>query len=674
MLATRARAGRARVLAMLVAAFTLLFAPVAPRTLAQDSQPAAGLPASWEGRPLAEMQVDELKIRLAPLTGEELEAVRSTAMASMRRLASDLAEAMVERIGLQRTPDATAEAIAASNQRLQTLQATRTELLSRINAVLAAVEAKGGDVAADRSYLSAIDGLHLDDSPVTTRPAEPTEPAEPTAAPDPAAVAAEAARTRVTELVAIIRAEPPVHERAVPWEVPVAELELELQPLPVEEILARLDKWQEVLQREVRKRIRIDILLNDASKLEATRQQRAEAAAAAGVTDVEVSLDQIKSLLAEQSQAQQQVINAIVARMEVLIRLVERRGGDASAYTDYIAAATGQKLNLTDVTVLRAQVFAWLGSEDGGIAIGLAILKFLGIVVAFWILSKILGNLTFAAVKRMPKASTLLRPVLAGTVRRVTFLIGLVIGVSMLGVNIGPLLAMIGAAGLVIGLALQGTLSNFASGILILMNRPFDVGDVIEAGGVFGKVEAMNLISTKILTFDNQLMIVPNNQVWNGVIKNVTGKTTRRVDLTFGIGYADNASRAMEIIAEVIKAHPKVLADPAPTIRINELGDNSVNIIARPWSKTSDYWDVFWDVMEAVKARFDKERINIPFPQRDLHISKPIEIKLSGNGSSDDLARAIAGGRERVGAGARGMRSTTDAPPTGGDADGDDDN
>ena len=218
---------------------------------------------------------------------------------------------------------------------------------------------------------------------------------------------------------------------------------------------------------------------------------------------------------------------------------------------------------------------------------------------------------------------------LVGTVQRVTVLVGLVVGVSMLGVNIGPLLAMIGAAGLVIGLALQGTLSNFASGILILMNRPYDVGHVINAGGVLGKVEAMNLVSTSILTFDNQLMLVPNNQIWNGVITNVTGKPTRRVDLTFGIGYSDDAEKAMRIIGEVIAAHPKVHADPAPVIRVHELADNSVNMIARPWAATSDYWEVHWDVIAGVKARFDEEGINIPFPQRDVHIPGPIEVKLS---------------------------------------------
>ncbi|MCA9289356.1 MAG: mechanosensitive ion channel, partial [Phycisphaerales bacterium] len=610
---TCAPARRTGVVASILAAIVLLTAAVPARLCAaQDSQGAPSL----GGQSLGEIAVDELKLRLAPLSVEELAGVRAIAMDAMRRVAGELSETLIARLRAARDPETTPESIALIDERIQSLQARKSELMSRVNAVLAALESNGQDVAADRAYLSAIDALHLDEAPAGSGESAP-EPETPT--PDDDAPAAETARTRVAELVAIVRAEPPVHERPEPWTVPVAELELELQPLAVGDILARLDKWQEILQREVRKRIRIDILLSDANKLEAAREQGRAAALAAGLPELDVPLDQIKALLAEQSQAQQQVINAIVARMEVLIRLVERRGGDADQYADYIAAATGQKLNLTDLTVLRAQLEAWLTSEDGGIAIGLAILKFLVVVVAFWILSKILGNLTFAAVKRMPKASTLLRPVLARTVRRVTFLIGLVIGVSMLGVNTGPLLAMIGAAGLVIGLALQGTLSNFASGILILMNRPFDVGDVIDAGGVFGKVEAMNLVSTKILTFDNQLMIVPNNQVWNGVIKNVTGKNTRRVDLTFGIGYADNASRAMEIIAEVIGAHPKVLSEPAPAIRINELGDNSVNIIARPWSKTSEYWDVYWDVMEAVKARFDKEGINIPFPQRDLH-------------------------------------------------------
>lgn len=208
-------------------------------------------------------------------------------------------------------------------------------------------------------------------------------------------------------------------------------------------------------------------------------------------------------------------------------------------------------------------------------------------------------------------------------------IVGLIMAITMLGVSAGPLLAMIGAAGLVVGLALQGTLSNFASGIMILVNRPYDVGDAISAGGVAGKVEAMNLVSTTILTFDNQAMVVPNNQIWNGVITNITGRSTRRVDLMFGIGYGDDVAKAMSVLEETVKAHPKVLQDPAPVVRVHELGDNSVNLIARPWSQTGDYWDVYWDLLRDVKARFDREGINIPYPQRDLHIPGPIEVTLS---------------------------------------------
>jgi small conductance mechanosensitive channel len=219
------------------------------------------------------------------------------------------------------------------------------------------------------------------------------------------------------------------------------------------------------------------------------------------------------------------------------------------------------------------------------------------------------------------------------TVRRLTMIIGLIIAVTMLGVNAGPLLAMIGAAGLVVGLALQGTLSNFASGILILLNRPFDVGDVINAGGVLGKVESMNLVSTSILTFDNQVMLVPNNQIWNGVITNITGRDTRRVDLVFGIGYGDDIAKAIQIIEETLTGHEKVLPHPEPVVRVNELGDNSVNLIARPWTRTSDYWDVYWDLMRDVKLRFDEAGINIPFPQRDLHVPGPIEVRFADGGA-----------------------------------------
>ena len=167
---------------------------------------------------------------------------------------------------------------------------------------------------------------------------------------------------------------------------------------------------------------------------------------------------------------------------------------------------------------------------------------------------------------------------------------------------------------------MQDSLSNFASGLMILFFKPFDVGDVVDAGGVSGSVESVNLVSTTIKTFDNKKMMVPNNRVWGDVITNASGVTERRVDMEFGIGYDDDIDKAQAILEEIVNAHPLVLQEPAPTIRMSALADSSVNFIVRPWTKTADYWTVFWDITREVKKRFDAADIGIPFPQRDVHL------------------------------------------------------
>jgi small conductance mechanosensitive channel len=218
------------------------------------------------------------------------------------------------------------------------------------------------------------------------------------------------------------------------------------------------------------------------------------------------------------------------------------------------------------------------------------------------------------------RVSQLLEDFLVGAVRWVVMIVGIVMALAALEVSIGPLLAVVGAAGFVIAFALQDSLSNFASGLMILFFRPFDVGDVVDAGGVSGKVTTMNLVSTTIKTFDNKDMVVPNNKIWQDVITNATGVSTRRVDMEFGIGYDDSIDKAQTILEDIVSEHPKVLKDPQPTIRMNTLADSSVNFICRPWAETADYWDVYWDVTKAVKQRFDAEGIGIPYPQRDVHL------------------------------------------------------
>lgn len=216
--------------------------------------------------------------------------------------------------------------------------------------------------------------------------------------------------------------------------------------------------------------------------------------------------------------------------------------------------------------------------------------------------------------------SQLLKRMIVSTVGNLIMLFGVLIALSQLGISLGPLLAGLGIAGFVIGFALQDTLGNFASGLMILFYRPFDVGDVVEVGGVFGKVNHMSLVNTKIMTLDNQTIVLPNNLIWGGVIKNLTDQKHRRVDLTFGVSYTDDIPKVEKVLADAMAAHDKVLDDPEPTVRLHELGDSSVNFIVRPWVESDDYWDVYWDLTRTIKMRFDEEGISIPFPQRDVHL------------------------------------------------------
>ena len=191
---------------------------------------------------------------------------------------------------------------------------------------------------------------------------------------------------------------------------------------------------------------------------------------------------------------------------------------------------------------------------------------------------------------------------------------------GMVGIQNTSFVAIIGAVGLAIGFALQGTLANFAGGVLILIFKPFKVGDLIEAQGFLGVVEEIEIFVTKILTPDNRLVILPNGALSNGSMKNLTAKGQVRVDLSIGIAYDENIKEARKLLMEVMESHPKVLKDPAPFVGVAELADSAVNLAVRPWCDPNDYWDVYFDVYENGKEALDKAGITIPFPQRDVHL------------------------------------------------------
>ena len=191
---------------------------------------------------------------------------------------------------------------------------------------------------------------------------------------------------------------------------------------------------------------------------------------------------------------------------------------------------------------------------------------------------------------------------------------------GQLGIQTASFVAILGAAGLAVGLALQGSLANFAAGVLILIFRPFKVGDFIEVAGVSGVVQKIQIFTTELHSPDNKKIIVPNGGVISGNITNYSANETRRVDMVFGISYSDDIDAAKAVLQSVVASEPRVLGVPAPTIAVVELADSSVNLVCRPWVNTADYWDVYFNITEAAKKALDAQGISIPFPQRDIHI------------------------------------------------------
>lgn len=332
---------------------------------------------------------------------------------------------------------------------------------------------------------------------------------------------------------------------------------------------------------------------------------------------------------------QQSTVESLTATLD----LMDRAGLDTSEYRLLLIRATGNVsehiFNTKVVVGLIAGLYdgslEWL--DENGPAILLKLVIILSILLVAKIFAALAARLVRKAIlKSQLSLSTLLQDFFVSMASKAVMLIGFLIVLSQLGVQIGPALAGLGVAGFIVGFALQETLANFASGLMILMYRPFDVGDQVEVAGVTGQVRLMSLVSTSIVTFDNQRLVVPNTKIWGDVIRNVTAEKNRRVDMVFGIGYEDDIASAEKILTEIVKSHELVLKEPEPSVKLHTLGESSVDFIVRPWVLTDDYWTVYWDITRAVKDRFDREGISIPYPQRDVHMHQipanppPVEL------------------------------------------------
>jgi small conductance mechanosensitive channel len=326
------------------------------------------------------------------------------------------------------------------------------------------------------------------------------------------------------------------------------------------------------------------------------------------------------------------IVNATYERatqnLETEITLLEELGSDAAALKVTLIVNTGQ---LT-AAVFQPRVIAgllsyWRQHVLHVIAMRGAhwlfqVLMIALILVGFALIGRLVRSLVRRGLKRTA-FSYLLKETATSWSYRLVMAVGIVFVLKQLGVELGPMLAGFGIAGFVLGFALQDTLANFAAGGMILAYQPYDVGDVIDAGGAMGTVKKMSLVSTTILTFDNQTLIVPNKRMWGDVIRNITAQARRRVDLMFGVGYDADVTKVELLLKEIVEADARILPDPEPLIRLHQLADSSVNFIVRVWTLQASYWDVYWDLTRAAKLRFDAEGIKIPFPQREVYVNLP---------------------------------------------------
>ena len=207
-------------------------------------------------------------------------------------------------------------------------------------------------------------------------------------------------------------------------------------------------------------------------------------------------------------------------------------------------------------------------------------------------------------------------------VRIALMVVVIIAAIGALGIQTTSFIAIFGAAGLAVGLALQGSLSNFAAGVLIVLFRPYKVGDFIEAAGIAGSVEQVQILTTVLKTPDNKQIIVPNSQIMDSIITNYSANETRRVDLTVGVSYDDDIDKVMATLRELVDADERILKEPECLIKVQALADSSVNFVVRPWVNSADYWGVYFELTEAIKKRFDQEDISFPFPQQDVHLYK----------------------------------------------------
>jgi small conductance mechanosensitive channel len=382
--------------------------------------------------------------------------------------------------------------------------------------------------------------------------------------------------------------------------IPLTQLAVQLRPMRKASLEKQVELWLSVLEDQIKQTGAYTFRIDSEELSKEDRKQFLELEKVSHEKELEIS-----------------------KRARVVVAALAAKGGDVTEAETYIKSATdvSNELDSTGKVQYVLSIFVnWFKDPEGGIVFAKRLATAAFIMVGFWFLAKLVKRLVKKSFVRRQRGSRILRDFTVRSITWVVMLLGLMAALSSLGVEVGPMMAAMGGIGFILGFALQDTLANFASGMMIMIYQPFDEGDFVEISGVRGKIEKMSLVSTVLLTVDNKELIIPNKKAWGETITNYSGRDVRRVDLVFGIGYADDIEKTMRVLRALAAEHAMVLEDPGVTVGVHSLGDSSVNIFLRPWSKTEDYWDVHWDLTKAAKEKFDQEGISIPFPQRDVHV------------------------------------------------------
>ncbi|SFZ98311.1 Small-conductance mechanosensitive channel [hydrothermal vent metagenome] len=412
--------------------------------------------------------------------------------------------------------------------------------------------------------------------------------------------------------------------------IPLDQFTLKLGAMTADELFVEADAWLKLLQADAAKVYdkKIDVKIEN-EKILKLKEQNATDSNIEKDNKIKdnflIELNDLRSIRKDKEDKLSAILTEINERIGLDEKGLEKE--EVKPYRRYLKSVSGISDEITDPETFIKSATAWMFSKDGGKLWLINFLEFMAILFFAYLISKILSNGVNKAFEMSNNKSQLLKDFIVNIVSKMVMLIGVLMGLSILGVNMGPVLAFVGAAGFVVAFALQNTLSNFASGLMLMLYRPFDIDDVVDVAGVIGTVKSMTLVTTSVMTADNRLMIIPNNTIWGNIITNVTHSDKRRVDLTVGIGYNESIEKAQKVLEDILSNHPLILKDPEPAVKVHELADSSVNFIVRPWTLTADYWTVYWEITRRIKVRFDEENISIPFPQRDIHIISSVDAE-----------------------------------------------